>query len=440
MTKYEIRAAIRAKEKEKRELVHKSDKAYAAKDLEEMKKCNELIEALIDDIEALQEQLDKILEAEESDGFEGDEPNIPQNAEKQNADIRSAFLGGGSFAMATAKGHYSAAAKNVDSLALRSNESMVSRLPKSEQKHLDLGKYVRGAVTGNWNDAPEERAAFSTSTTGVLIPQVLSAEIVDNARAISLFTAAGVPVVPMETNNMTIARVKNDPVFAFKEELEEADESSFELEPVELKAKTAYGYAYVSLETLHSAKNLRDILFKVFSQALADMCDKGMLYGQNGDTFAPSGILNDAAINTIAAHNEYFDDFVKAIGKVKRANGVPTILGINAATDEEISLAKDANGRVLDMPPSMAALQRIVSNQLAEDENDGSDALVFDPLSMIIGIQNQMTFRMFQDTEYCIKNGAVGFQIYSMLDCVAVQPKHICKITGLKSIQTVSGE
>ena len=43
-----------------------------------------------------------------------------------------------------------------------------------------------------------------------------------------------------------------------------------------------------------------------------------------------------------------------------------------------------------------------------------------------------MVFRMFQDTDYCIKHGAVGFQIYAMLDCAAVQPKHIAKITGIK--------
>ena len=56
----------------------------------------------------------------------------------------------------------------------------------------------------------------------------------------------------------------------------------------------------------------------------------------------------------------------------------------------------------------------------------------FIDIYMIIGFQNRMVFRMFQDTDYCIKNGAVGFQIYAMLDCAAVQPKHIAKITGIK--------
>ena len=53
---------------------------------------------------------------------------------------------------------------------------------------------------------------------------------------------------------------------------------------------------------------------------------------------------------------------------------------------------------------------------------------------MIIGSQNRMVFRMFQDTYYCLKHGAVGFQIYAMLDCAAAQPKHIAKITGIKEV------
>ena len=265
--------------------------------------------------------------------------------------------------------------------------------------------------------------------------------MIDKARNLSLFTAAGVPIVPMDTNNLTIARVAQDPEFAFKEELAEADESSFELEPVELKAKTAYGYAYCSLETIHSAQNLTDILYQVFSQAFADMCDRGMLYGQTASgslvDYAPAGIMNDTDIHEIEAQNKGYVDFIKAIGAIRRANGTPSVVGMNAATEEYLALLTDSNAQILDEPKAFAALTKVVSNQLKEDTVNGSDALVFDPKAMIIGFQNRMVFRMFQDTDYCIKNGAVGFQIYAMLDCAAVQPKHIAKITGIKE-QTAS--
>ena len=432
MTKYEIKREIRAKQREKGELADEVQKINEAtpENVEKIKELNKKLEELNNQISMLEDELDKILEKEEE--FEERAKSIPANAETMNADILRGFSAG-SFRMSN--GNTTAhAPNNVDTLALRSNETLLSRIPVCERKTLDLGKFVRGAVTGNWENALEERDAMSTSSAGVLIPQVLSAEIIDKARAVSLFMTAGVPIIPMTTNNMTIARVKKDPEFSFKEELAEASESNFELEPVTLKAKTAYGYAYVSIEAIESANNLNDVLFRVFSQALADTCDRGMLYGQNGDTFAPSGIMNDADIHTLEAQNLFYDDFIRAMGKIKRSNGIPTAMGINAGTEEQLALVKDSNGNTLIMPPSLASLQQVVSNQLNEDAEEGSDALVFDSRAMLIGVQNQLRFKIIDNSDYCIKNGAIGFQIYSMLDCVAVQPKHICKITGLKEL------
>ena len=429
MNKKEIKAQIRAKEKEERNL---RNKIAASKDIEEVRSLGEALDKLRDDIDELMQMLDE-LEEQEYD----DRNHVPEDAERRGFDGVKAAFGGSSIKGSFNINGGSVKPETVNSIALRSNETLVSRLPQTERKPLDLGKYVRGAITGDWNNALEERAAFSSSTTGVLIPQMLSAQVIDKARNVSLFASAGVPIVPMESNNLTIARVASDPEFAFKEELAEADESSFSLEPVELKAKTAYGYAYCSLETIHSATNLTDILYKVFSQAFADMCDRGMLYGQltalqTAADYAPAGIMNDSDINVVEASNRYYDDFIKAIGKIRRANGNPTVAGMNAATEEYISLLKDANGQIMAEPKAYAELIKVVSNQLIEDEENGSDALVFDPNAMIIGFQNRLVFRMFQDTDYCISHGAVGFQIYAMLDCAAVQPKHITKITGIK--------
>ena len=430
MTTKEIKAQIRAK---KKEILEKCTDAQRSQDAAEVRRINDLIVKLREDIDELEAQLDELEEQERAamPVMSGDP--VPENAQLVNGNIRSAFTyGSGDTAAGAAEIHVN----DSGAFALRSNESLVSRVPKAERKTLDLGKYVRGAVTGSWNDATEERAAFTTSSTGVIIPQVLSAQVIDMARNVSLFTKAGVPIVPMETNNLTIARVAEDPVFAFKEELAEADESSFTLEPVELKAKTAYGYAYCSLETIHSASNLSEILYQVFSRAFADMCDRGMLYGQesNGSLvdYAPTGIMNDTDVNTIQASNKGFSDFIRAIGAVRRANGNPTVVGMNAATEEQLSLMTDSNGNILEEPKAFADLTKVVSNQLIEDPTTGSDALVFDPKAMIIGLQNQLVFRMFQDDDYCIKHGAMGFQIYAMLDCVATQPKHITKITGIK--------
>ena len=298
-----------------------------------------------------------------------------------------------------------------------------------------LGDTIKGIVTGRW-DNPVLKDAVTTSGTSVLIPEVLSAQIIDLARSISLFGQAAVPVVPMETNNMTISRIKTDPVFKFKQEGSAVNESSFELDGVELKSKTIYGYAYVTLEALQSSKNLDSIIRQTFAAAIAQGIDKAMLYGQANedgfDTFAPSGIMNDEDILSVASEGGY-SDFVKAAGKIRRNNGVPTVAALNAATDEALQLLTDKNGVYLTPPQAFSSLNKIVTNQLIEDETNGSDALVFDPHAMLIGIQNNVRIKVIEGSDEAVKRGMIAFQIYAMLDCKVVRPKAICKITGISA-------
>lgn len=332
--------------------------------------------------------------------------------------------------------------EKVTSIFLNKGEKLQDRVKVEEEekgilnKDGALGNVIRGMVTGQWEN-PKLKNLISTTSTGTLIPEVLSSRVIDKAREISLFTTANVPILPMDSNNVTISRVKTDPTFKFKEEGKEGSDASFELDSIKLESKTVYGYAYVSLEAINSSLNLDSILYSVFSESIANAIDKAFIYGQETvsgtkDTYAPGGIFNDTNICSITATADGgYDDFIKAIGKVKKENGNPTAYGINSYTDELLSLLKTTDGKYLDQPKSMETLQRIVSNQLSHNPTSGDDAIVFDPNALIIGIQNNIRIKIIEDTE-CLKKGLVGFQIYSMLDCKTTIPKHICKITGIK--------
>ncbi len=165
---------------------------------------------------------------------------------------------------------------------------------------------------------------------------------------------------------------------------------------------------------------------------MADCIDKGMLYGQSGVTYAPAGIMNDSNINTLTAENDNYVDFVKAFGAVRRANGTPNTMAINAQTEEQLALTIDTNNKPVVKPEILNGLKTVVSNQLVYDSTDGSDALVFDSNAMVIGMQKDIVIRIFEDSDYCIKNNMVGFQIYSMLDSAVVRPTHVTKISGIK--------
>ena len=415
MTKGEIKKFIRSKQSEVEEL---RDKIAMSQDQKDVRSMGETLKKLRDEINEAEEALSEKEGEEMSEASRSAFPEVISQAYN---------LRGASFAVGS---HNTPIG---DELALRSNEKLASQFVNKEK--LDLGKYVRGMVSGDWTGAENEKRAMTTSGTGVLIPQVLSAEIIDTARNMSLFTASGVPVYPMPEGNLTIGRVAKDPVFGFKAEGAEGVEADFELDSVDLKAKTAYGYCYVSREAIMSAKNLKDILHRAFAGAMADCIDKGMLYGQNGDGNAPSGVMNDDGINTVEADSRYgYYDFVKAISAIRKANGTPSVLGVNADTEEIINNLTDSVGQPLVAPKAFTDLTQIMSNQLKSDPEAGSDALVFDPNAMAIGVQNLITVKMIEQSDYCIKNNMVGFQIFCMIDSAVVRPSHVSKITGIKDM------
>lgn len=400
------------------------DMRKIAMEIEQEKRANSYID------ENGQSERTRIINASEDDGF-----NAPQS---RSAD----YIPGVGFRSVDSSiiddKSYRGNVITSESISVRKNETFKRKL-NVENRGLNIGKYIRGIATGNWENAENEKRAMTTAGTGTLIPQELSADIIDMARAVSLFTSADVPVIPMKSNNITISRVKKDPVFSFKQEAKSGVSAEFELESVELKSKTCYGYAYVSLEAIKSSKNLDFIIYDVFSKAIANSIDKAMLYGQYNtsttsyDDFAPAGIMNDEGIKKLnAVEGQGYDTFIKAISKVRKENGNPTSYCINSDTEELLSLLKTSDGQYLNPPQAIEKLNKVVSNQLNSDEESGSDALVFDPLSMIIGIQNEIQIQMFDNTDECIKNGLVGFRVYAMIDCVATQPKHICKIEGIK--------
>lgn len=427
MTKSEI---IKKLNERKAYFARLTETAEKSKSAEHVRAIGETLEAIKEEILDLESQLENADEEDKTGAGEvtGERSVVPDGVELRNAEI--------------IKGAFTGTVKSEEGLALRSDETMLSRV-KGDRTPLDIGKYVRGVVTGNWENADAERRAIDTSATGTIIPAVCSAQILDYARNVSLFGSAGVPTYPMDSNNLTLARLVKDPDFSFKAEGTEGAEVDFDLDSVTLQAKTCYGYCYVSLEAIESAKNLTQIITQSFGQAMANSIDKAMLYGQakklgsGVEDFAPAGIMNDTNVNSIVATNNGYADYIKGIGAIRRANGVPTVLGINADTEELLALLTDNNGQPLNAPKSYDELKKVVSNQLACNSETGSDALVFDPNAMAIGVQNNIRFRMITDSDECIKKGLVCFQIYSMLDCKAVRPTHISKITGIKENATV---
>ena len=144
-------------------------------------------------------------------------------------------------------------------------------------------------------------------------------------------------------------------------------------------------------------------------------------------------IIDNGNTKTLSYTVEYYKDNVKVEGDTETRTKTVQILEPDTL-DLDRSLIND-NNKYVEMPESLKTLNKVVTNQL-ETKDTGNDCLIFDPNALAIGLQKGVQVRMFQDSDYCIKNGLIGFQIYAMLDCAVTQPGHLSLIqnyTGVKS-------
>lgn len=303
--------------------------------------------------------------------------------------------------------------------------------------NLSLGKYVRGIVTGEWGGASkEERESRSVAlgTGNIIVPKPLSSQIVDMARNKSILLNE-VDIVEMTSNTLTIGRLKTDPEFGFKAELEATTNKNMEFEPITLKTKTAYGLVKVSLEAIYSAENLDQLVLNAMAESMARTIDKACLFGATETE--PKGILTYTDINVVNETTELsnYSPFIKAIGDIRRANGNPTQMAVNATIDEKMNLLTNTNGDPLGIPEAVSGLNRVVSNQLPDDEGVGlneSTAMVYDPKSIVIGMRLPIGLQVSDSAGDAYETGSVYLRVVSMLDIAVLRPKHITKITGLK--------
>jgi HK97 family phage major capsid protein len=322
-------------------------------------------------------------------------------------------------------------------IMLGKEQRMADRYPNAAG--LSLGRYLRGIVTGNWAGAAAESAEYRSLTTvsgAALIPQALSAQVLDAVRAKSVLFQSGASMVPMEARTVVIPRVKTDPVFGFKAEAEACDESIIEFEGIELKARTAYGLVSVSLEALESGQGLDMAVQLAMAEALANVIDSKCLFGAGG--VEPAGILLSDKIGTVTAVGDLqgWNPFIEGIGKVRTANGDPTALVMNAQVDELCNKFTTTEGLPLPMPKVIENIpNKLISNQLPANLGAGANesvAMVYDPQAVVIGIQSPIRIELSREALDAYKKGVVYLRVYAFCDVALTRPGWVCRVDGLK--------
>jgi len=311
------------------------------------------------------------------------------------------------------------------------------------------GKILRAKILGSHeglNEAEIKAAGEGIgSLGGWLVPETVSARIIDLARNLAVCQRAGAWTMPMPTPEMRLVKVSADPTAYWVAEHGEVGESDWTLEPLNLKALTVAVLVRASLELLEDAKNSGDALSNSMSKALALEMDRVALLGAG--TTEPRGIDNCSGINEISmgtngAALTNYDELSNAIEDVADHNGVAGAIVMAPRTFFTYDRLKAAttNNR-LEMPQSVQAIKDagklFHTNQVGITDTQGtattaSKIFVGDFKNILYGIRKNL------EVEFTKQGGTKTFakcealiRCRMRLDVAILRENHFSKIVGI---------
>ncbi|MBA7556371.1 hypothetical protein ES705_49076 [subsurface metagenome] len=196
-----------------------------------------------------------------------------------------------------------------------------------------VGKIIRAKVVGNYeglNDYEIKAAGEGVgSLGGWLVPEAVSAKVLDLARNFACVMKAGAWTLPMTAPEMKLVKVTGDPTAYFKAEHAAITESDWTIKDLNLKAMKCGVLVRASLEILEDAKNAGSALEMAMGGAIGLAMDRVALLGSGVNE--PLGIDNATGINVISmgangAAPTTYDELSNSIEDVADHNGIATAM------------------------------------------------------------------------------------------------------------------
>lgn len=290
---------------------------------------------------------------------------------------------------------------------------------------LSVGKFMRGALTGNWQGAEAEHRIFAQTTTnlssgGYAIPQYLHKELIDLARAKSVLSAAGARVVDLQAASNKILRVTADPTAEVKVELEAFNASNATFDLVEFTPWTIGTYVQISKELAEDGQNFAQILEQVMSAVVANKLDYLGLRGA-GST-EPTGIINTANINTVDVSSWTYDVVLDSLSELQQDNcDSSNAYIVSPATNNTLVKLKDLQGNYLTVPSDVQKLSKYVTTSMQD-----TDMVVGDFSNLYLGLRSGLSFEFSPVAYDSFQKYALAFRVVLRADWQVVRPSHFC--------------
>ena len=323
----------------------------------------------------------------------------------------------------------------------------------AEHENLSLGRFVRGFVTGNWENADAERRAMAEGTIGAggaTVPTPLSANVIDAIRNQSVAFRAGAVSVPMTSAKLLMARLKTDPTAAWTAENTTITASDGEFEQVTFTAQKLAALVKCSVELIEDSANASSVIENALAQVMALEVDRVALFGSGiapepkglhtyANTVVPE-VLVGADGATITSFDKLSDGYFTAIGN----NVMPVAAIYGSRTAKQLDQFKEATTNApLPAPASWAGLRKLVSNQVPANLVVGasgattSPVLIGDFSGLAIGTRTNLVLEVSRTASdaasSAFASGQVFIRCYLRGDVQLLKPKAFCMVRGLKA-------
>ena len=257
----------------------------------------------------------------------------------------------------------------------------------------ELGTLVSAMIAGQ-NGRLSERV--SNALTGrsnggdLALPVEFSNAFLDLARAKSVMVANGAQTMQMDSPEVVLVSVLNDPTISERTELATMTASNIALGRVRLQSRTYATMIELSREEFEDSPNAGDMVVQVLAQAMAKKIDYLGLMGSGSQE--PSGLAYHGSINATGSISSLaWDEVSAAATAVRGRNHEPNACVLNTSIRDGLLITKDSYGRWLEKPPTLANVNMDATTALTS-----SIGIVGDFTKCVFGIRSGVSLEATQ--------------------------------------------
>jgi HK97 family phage major capsid protein len=287
-------------------------------------------------------------------------------------------------------------------------------LGHGDNQQLDLGKLFRGMTGRGWANAEAEHRVLAEgagSTGGVMVPTILSANLIDIVRNKARVIQAGAQTVVLESDLQTMARQATDPVLTWHTENAQITENGPTFDQITWVPQALPCLVRCSNELLMDTKaDMHSVIVNTMTKAIALELDRVCLRG-SGTAPEPKGIRNVSGVTitplgtngvtpTASASANTWDAVQVAARSLRSANFEPSSMLANARTVSEFAGLRDTQGRYLSPPSDVASIPFLDTSQILTTEVQGTSGAVASSIylgqwdQLLLGIRSELQIQV----------------------------------------------